>query len=278
VARWLRQHELRVCLLSRGYGSIDGAPNDEALVLEQLCPDVPHLQGADRVALARVAHEELDSQILLLDDAFQHRRLHRDLDIVLIDATNPWGYGRMLPRGLLREPRSALRRAHVIVLTRTDAVSPETRDRIRHEIQQAAPALPVLEVAFAPETLISASSQSQRLESLTGQRVAAFCGLGNPAAFRQTVEQCGAEIIAFREFPDHHPYTRDDVDSLRRWADEAHVPMVVTSQKDLVKLGLDRLGPPLWAVQIESRFITDPAPLDRLLRKAAGLDACPPAS
>ena len=96
--------------------------NDEALVLEENLPDVPHLQGADRVALAQAAVEELESEMLVLDDGFQHRRLCRDLDLVLIDATEPWGHGRLLPRGLLREPPSGLRRADVVVLTRCDQV------------------------------------------------------------------------------------------------------------------------------------------------------------
>src|SRR5439155_5732768 len=90
------------------------------LVLEENLPDVPHLQGADRVALAAAAVEELESEILVLDDGFQHRRLHRNLDIVLIDATCPWGHGYLLPRGLLREPIGSLKRAHAAVLTRCD--------------------------------------------------------------------------------------------------------------------------------------------------------------
>src|SRR5262249_43603746 len=100
VARYYRERNLRVAILSRGYGSSDG-PNDEARVLEENLPDVPHLQGADRVALAEIAVEELDSELLILDDGFQHRRLARDLDMVLIDATQPWGHDFLLPRGLL---------------------------------------------------------------------------------------------------------------------------------------------------------------------------------
>src|SRR5262249_14336937 len=111
VARYYREHDLRVAILSRGYGGSSRPPtpssgrNDEARVLEENLPDVPHLQGADRVALATVAVEELDSEVLVLDDGFQHRRLARNLDVVLVDTTVPWGYGYLLPRGLLREPR-----------------------------------------------------------------------------------------------------------------------------------------------------------------------------
>src|SRR5205814_10366878 len=92
----------------------------EALGLEDNLPDVPHLQGADRVALAAAAVEELEAELLILDDGFQHRRLARDLDVVLLDATDPFGQGRLFPRGLLREPPSSLRRADAVVLTRRD--------------------------------------------------------------------------------------------------------------------------------------------------------------
>src|SRR5690606_6118545 len=109
VARYLRGLDLRVVLLSRGYGAPDGALNDEALELEQRLPDVPHVQQPDRVAAVNLAAEEFASQIAVLDDGFQHRRLARDLDIVLLDALQPFGYGHLLPRGLLREPLKGLR-------------------------------------------------------------------------------------------------------------------------------------------------------------------------
>src|SRR5207244_2544053 len=119
VCRFYRGLDLLVAILSRGYGAEHG-PNDEALVLEEDLPDVPHLQGADRVALARVAVEELESEVLVLDDGFQHRRLGRDLDIVLLDALEPFGLGRLFPPGLLREPVGSLRRAGVVVLSGAD--------------------------------------------------------------------------------------------------------------------------------------------------------------
>ncbi|HWA99925.1 MAG TPA: tetraacyldisaccharide 4'-kinase, partial [Pirellulales bacterium] len=104
IARWLRAHELRVTIVSRGYAAEAGARNDEALELEQRLPDVPHVQNADRAAAARMAIEEFEAQVIVLDDGFQHRRLARDLDIVLLDAADPWGSGYVFPRGMLREP------------------------------------------------------------------------------------------------------------------------------------------------------------------------------
>ncbi len=131
MARHLRGKQLRVAILSRGYGATDGAKNDEALELEQALPDVPHLQSPDRVGIAEMAVEELASQILLLDDGFQHRRLGRELDVVLLDATQPFGYDHVFPRGTLREPASGLRRAAVVCLSRADLVEPSRRAAIQ---------------------------------------------------------------------------------------------------------------------------------------------------
>src|SRR5207245_557519 len=114
---------------------------------EENLPDVPHLQGPDRVALARAAVEELESEVLVLDDGFQHRRLARDLDVVLIDATNPWGHGHLFPRGLLRESPRGLKRAGVVVLTRCDQVSVEQRVRLREEVRRLAPHAPLIETS-----------------------------------------------------------------------------------------------------------------------------------
>ena len=128
LARWFRSHDVRVAIVSRGYGAVDGGQNDEARELEEKLPDVPHLQDPNRAAAARVAIDELATQLIVLDDGFQHRRLGRDLDIILIDAVEPFGYDRVFPRGMLREPLSGLRRADVIGLTRADVVN-ETRRR-----------------------------------------------------------------------------------------------------------------------------------------------------
>src|SRR5947209_3482800 len=159
VARFFRRMELSVAILSRGYGAEHG-PNDEALVLEENLPDVPHLQGADRVTLARTAVEELESEVLVLDDGFQHRRLARDLDIVLIDATNPWGHGYLLPRGLLRESPRGLKRAGVVMLTRCDQVSGDEVKRIRERVGQLAPQAAVVETIHRPAGLVNGEREA----------------------------------------------------------------------------------------------------------------------
>jgi tetraacyldisaccharide 4'-kinase len=249
VARTLSAQGLAVAIVSRGYGSTAGR-NDEALVLEENVPDVPHLQGADRVAVARTCVEELESDLIVLDDGFQHRRLHRDLDIVLLDATNPWGFGHVCPRGLLREPRSGLRRAGLIVLTRCDQVSATALADLRQSVAGVAP---VVETTHAPLELVqSPPGACADLGVIRNTPVAAFCGLGNPAAFRRTLADGGADVRRWREFPDHHAYTRADVLDLDRWAQALPANgLVLTTQKDLVKLRLPELGGrPLWAVRI----------------------------
>jgi tetraacyldisaccharide 4'-kinase len=249
VARYYREQDLRVAVISRGYGG-EGGRNDEALVLEENLPDVPHLQGADRVRWACAAVEELDSEVLVLDDGFQHRRLARDLDLVLLDATDPWGQGRLLPRGLLREPASGLRRAGVILLTRCDQASDLAG--LRRQVERTAPGVPVVETTHRPLDLVDGEETIVPLESLRERPVAAFCGLGNPEAFRRTLLDLGADLRAFRAFADHHPYNRDDVEELHRWAEDlAADGVVVTTQKDLVKLRLPRLGGrPLTALRV----------------------------
>ena len=268
VARWFRQHDRRVAILSRGYGSQQGQ-NDEALVLEDNLPDVPHLQGPDRIALAQIAVEELESEVLILDDGFQHRRLARDLDIVLLDATAPWGHGYLFPRGLLRESPASLRRAGLIMMTRCDQVDAGKREQIRSRLARLAPDVPLVETTHRPVALVNADRQEQRLDILRQQPVVAFCGIGNPEAFRRTLADLGVTLAGFRTFPDHHAYSRQDIEELRGWIRE-HGPqgVAVTTQKDLVKIRLSRLGDrPLWALRIQMHLNEEQEKLDQQLRR-----------
>jgi tetraacyldisaccharide 4'-kinase len=242
LARFYRDQDVRVAILSRGYGS-SGGRNDEALVLEENLPDVPHLQGPDRVALAATAVEELEAELLILDDGFQHRRLARDLDVVLLDATDPFGHDRLFPRGLLREPASSLRRADGVLLTRCDQVPDPTVKELTDRARRLAPGRPVVATTHGPVAWIQHDHPDRPADALRDRPVAAFCGIGNPEAFRNTLRGVGADPAAFRAFPDHHAYTRADVNELRTWARQQPVDAaLVTTQKDLVKLRIDRLG------------------------------------
>jgi tetraacyldisaccharide 4'-kinase len=255
TARWLRERGVRVAIVSRGYGAEAGARNDEALELELQLPDVPHVQDRDRVAAARVAVEELDCQLILLDDGFQHRRLHRDLDVVLLDATEPFGFGHVFPRGTLREPLSGLARADVVVLSRADLAEPRERGQLRQEVARYAPGAAWCEAVHAPRHLVDRDGNASPLDVLPETRAAAFCGIGNPPAFWRTLEALGCHPVAQREFPDHYLYQREDIADLTQWAAEHRAQLAVCTRKDLVKLRLLQLGNiPLRAVAIEQSF------------------------
>ena len=265
IARWYRARGLRVAILSRGYGDSSGL-NDEGRVLEENLPDVPHLQGPDRVALARVAVDELESEALVLDDGFQHRRLARDLDVVLLDALDPFGLGRIFPRGLLREPIGSLRRAGVVVLSRADLVDQATRRAIVGRAERQAGPLRWALARHAPLDLVDASGKTTPLASATGPKVVAFCGLGNPEGFRRTLLGLGVDLVGFRAFPDHHPYRAGDVADLAGWARGLGAGLALTTQKDSVKLRADGLGPiPLRALRIGLEVMDDSGTLEAAL-------------
>ena len=257
IARYLRRRDLRVAILSRGYATTEGAKNDEALELEQALPDVPHLQSPNRVAIAQAATRELDSQVVVLDDGFQHRKLGRDLDIVLLDATEPFGFDHVFPRGTLREPVSELRRAGVACLSRADLVDARAREAIQCRVAKLAPNAAWCEVSHAPRTLLNSLGETKSLTELSGTRVFGFCGIGNPAAFRRTLEAAGAEVAGWREFPDHHAYAAGDVAELQTAIADSGARLAVCTQKDLVKLRIPALADaPLWSVVVEIGFLS----------------------
>ncbi|RIK82758.1 MAG: tetraacyldisaccharide 4'-kinase [Planctomycetota bacterium] len=256
LSRRLREQGARVAILSRGYGAEQGGLNDEALELELALADVPHLQNPDRAASAEIAVEELASQILVLDDAFQHRRLARDLDIVLLDASEPFGFGYLLPRGLLREPLAALARADVVVLSRADMIDAAARQAIRRRVESLAPRSLWCEVVHRPAGLTDSQGGAYPLSELQDKRVAAFCGIGNPAGFRHTLSALGCRLVGWREFPDHHDYDRHDVERLAHDLRQSGAELAVCTRKDLVKLRTGSLGGvPLRALAVELQFL-----------------------
>lgn len=255
LANWFRDAGAKVGLLSRGYKSLDSSANDEKLVLDQLCPGVPQWLSPDRILSAKRAVVD-GCNLLILDDAFQHRRVHRDLDLVLIDATNPWGYGHCLPRGLLREPIANVERADLVIVTRVDQVSAEELTAIRAELVRRNHIGTVIEVSFRPCQLINSASQVRPLSEVAGQRVFGFCGIGNPGSFERTLRQLGSDVVGFESFPDHHHFTPDDLARLGEQAESANACLLLTTQKDLVKIHETELGNrPLCAVQIGTEIV-----------------------
>jgi tetraacyldisaccharide 4'-kinase len=225
-------------IISRGYRSVDGKANDEKKVLSLLCPDVPHEQNPNRVAGAESILKEHSLDALVMDDGFQHRRLYRNLDVVLIDATNPFGYGHLLPRGLLREPVASVRRASAILITRSDLVDETTLSTIERTLLQYAPRLHnnVFRVVFRPTGFVSPPGQRSELSASVVQPVFLVSGIGNPDAFALTCQRAGLRIAGTQWFQDHHAYTEGDLRAVVVEAKRLGASQIVTTLKDLVKL------------------------------------------
>lgn len=283
---WLARHLAglgrRPGIVSRGYGAgADGAPNDEALMLRSSLPDVPHEQDPDRVAAAaRLEAQGVD--VILVDDGFQHRRLARDLDIVLMDTQRPFGLPApegggepvraFLPRGLMREPLSALRRADVCVLTR--AGEDVDVSALVSLIRRHAPDLPVVRSTHAPVGLSDfASGEAMDLDTLRGQTVDLVSGIGNPGAFEATARSLGATVRRHAAFPDHHRFQPGE---LGRLGDGV---LALTTAKDAARLrALPDVTPPPSLAVLEVELVLGEgaaaleAALEAVMTGAVGAD------
>jgi len=243
-------------LISRGYGKGTHEGNDEFMEMSHRFPTVPHLQNKDRVKVIQKLLQTEQVDVIILDDAFQHRRVARNVDIVLLDATSPFGFGHIFPRGTLRESLKGLQRADIVLLTRSNLADEVKRQNIRQQVLAINPNVIWGETVHVPTSLVPLESfGNEPIESIRGQSVLAFCGIGNPAAFRNTLEQCGVRIATLLPFPDHYRYTADDVRKLVRTAKELGTNLILCTMKDLVKLQCPEFaGLSLRAVSIEIQF------------------------
>ena len=286
-------------VLMRGYGAAaPGEPHAEARELARaLGGGVPVLCNPDRVAgAARAAEQGCDA--VVLDDGFQHRRLARDLDIVLIDATDPFGGGHYLPWGRLLETPEALARAGVLVITRPDLVPAETLERLRARLKQLAPRAGLSVARQTPKTLRrlfarepeqSAADLHVRsggcprpptseaewpVSDLQGKPIVAVCGIGNPEAFFEQLARLGADVRVKLPFRDHCRYREASLNELRAAAEGAQAEWVVTTEKDAVKLEpLIASAPqalPVWALGIETEVVHGGDALWRRVEQALG--------
>ena len=256
LARLLRNKGLRVAILTRGYKAGPGLA-DEPAELAAASEGAAVIINPDRVAGATDAIRNHGAQVLLMDDGFQHRRLARDLDTLAVDATQPFGFNRLLPAGLLREPLSGLKRAGAVVITRSDQVSGEALSRIEDRVRAVNPALVVARAVHAPTELHLYDGSQTGTASLREHRVFAFCGLGNPDAFSRTVAACAGELAGSLAFDDHHAYTKPCLERIYRDAQSQGADLLVTSSKDWSKITplIDAPPPvPLAYLPVEMRF------------------------
>ena len=268
IARWLQGRGRRVAILSRGYrgqaertGAVvsEGAgpllsaeaAGDEPFLLARQLPGICVLVGKDRRKTGRIALERLGADALVLDDSFQYWRLRKSREILLVDCLSPFGGGRLLPQGRLREPLSGARRAHAIWLTHCDLAGPKATAAIRQVMPRLAPGRPILETIHRPTALRHLEGNGLApLSLLRGKRLAALSSIGNPAAFELTLAQAGAEVIHPLRFPDHHRYLPAELEELQsRLAGQ--VDALVTTEKDAVRLPANAFRLPAWVVQVE---------------------------
>jgi tetraacyldisaccharide 4'-kinase len=248
LARRFEARGLRVAVVSRGYGKSVSGVDDEAFDAGI------RLTGSDRPALVRRAFAECRADVVVLDDGFQDLRLRRDLDIAMVDASAPFGNGRLFPRGILREPPSALRRADLIVASRADMLNAGDLALLRRHLAAVSGGRPVAAAVHRPRATRVLSGDAAP-DSLGGRRVLAFCGLGNPAGFEATVRAQGASVAAFRPFPDHHPYSKTELDGLEAEGRELDVEGLLTTEKDAARLPGRPWTLPVWVLGVDLEIV-----------------------
>ena len=270
---WLLAEGRRVAVLSRGYKRESGAPyclvsdgvrllaepseaGDEPFLIARRCPTAIVAVGADRAALGRWVLAKQPVDCMILDDGFQHLALSRDVDVVLLDATDAPGLDAMVPAGRLREPLAGLGRAAALVVTRAD--SKDGVEAVRRRLKAAhLPFADVLEIRFKAESLVAVSAKTmQPLEWCRGTKTWLVSGIGNSESFRRSVESLGVKLIGETVFGDHHRYHEDEVSRVRAEALAAGADIVVTTEKDAGKLE-PFLTPDdsWWALRIRAEVI-----------------------
>lgn len=288
ICRLLLDLGHRPAIVSRGYGGKRGKGTliasegrglvladpaqcgDEPYLLARHLPQVPVVVGVNRVEAARVAVERLGATCLVMDDGFQHLRLARDADIVVLDAQNPFGNGSVLPRGMLREPPQALQDADLVVLTRANGMDKTQRAAL---MGPYCPGVPVLAAAHQHKGLREWPEGPERdVCALSGRKILAFAGIGKPEAFFADLERLGANLVESAAFPDHHAYARADLDVLLKRARLANADLLVTTEKDAVRLTpFLPLALPLCVLGLRLGFSPEDAEtLGRLVATVAG--------
>jgi len=286
VAETLFRAGATVAILSRGYGrrsredtvlvsdrervlSDPSRAGDEPVLLARRLPGVPVIVGADRARSGRIAIERFGATVLVLDDAFQNRRLAKDLEIVAVDGRRPFGNGRMIPAGPLRMPKAEIARAGAIVITKLG--SEDDPEPVKRELQALAPRARVFEgrtVAVEFRDLLT--DKALPLDYMRRRRVAAMCGIAEPLALAKLLSEEGLEVAQTFPFADHHAYSEDDV---RRVRETAHaIEAVVTTEKDAVKIDPAwARGEPALLALVTRTEIDDEVAFTAMLREAAGL-------
>lgn len=296
LVRALRESGLRVVILSRGHGrtneSVDPVmivsdlravrvdnpewAGDEPLHLAKSLPGTPVVVARNRRDSGDMAVAQFQPDVIVLDDGMQYWQLYRDIEICLLDSRQPFGNGWVLPRGPLREPVSHLSKADIVVLTRADQASPDKVETLTQNIKVRNPEAWVTQCSHVPVCWLSTDGQQGALAEMKGLSVLAVTAIADAEQFFQTLRTLGLNVVREVKFQDHHSYTKEDIDSLIASPEMSAVHVVVTTEKDMVKLGHQwpKSATPLAALRIETRPVDHDALieaiLDRIVRRNRG--------
>lgn len=290
IAIYLRNKGKRVVILSRGY-RLKTTPkikdnihnpkgkrpyNDESLMLHENLVDIPNILGKDRVASGQRALIEYKADCLILDDGFQHLRLNRSLDIVVINSLNPFGQGRIIPNGSLREPLKGLKRADLFIISHCNLCPPDGLEALKNRLVQMHCATHIVETIHHPIHLENLRDFSiLPIEWLSGRRIYAFCGIGNPESFSRCLAHSGAYLVKLNSFRDHHFYQEDELRTIIKEAGYLRADAIVTTQKDKTKIleaitteNIEPYKIPIFAMKVVIKIVKGKEDLEELIDKA----------
>jgi tetraacyldisaccharide 4'-kinase len=279
ICRFLQNKNVPCAILTRGYkthtkkrGTSDEGREmrDEPAILAESCPQAKIIVNPNRVEAAAEAVDKFGAKVLIMDDGFQHRRLHRDLDIVTIDATCPFGYGKVLPAGLLREPVASLNRTDAAVLTRCDQISESELSRIEKKLQLINPDMVIAKSIHNPICAKTLTGEKITIEQLKDKKIFAFCGIGNPDAFLNTIRNTGANLVGSKIYNDHHRYTDSDVDDIHGQANRLGADLILSTQKDHTQYAIrnTQYEIPFAYLAVEIKFTSGEDKLKQLIEDA----------
>ncbi len=259
IAEIMSKRGYKVVILNRGYRShwdkhigvvSDGKQismtayeaGDEAYLMAKTLPNIPVIIGKNRAVTGKYAVEHFQAEVIVMDDGYQHWRLARDLDIVLVDTITMFGNGNVLPRGILREPLKNLNRADLFIFTKTDQSSVMNKILLRETLDRYNSKAPVAESIHKPQNFVEIgdwynnAGKQISLESLQGKQVIVFSAIGNPVSFEQTVVSMGVTLLEAVRYPDHHDYGMSEMQYISDRAKELNAVAVITTAKDAVKI------------------------------------------
>ncbi len=272
LCKFLQQKGIPCAVLTRGYKTHTQTrvTIDEPVILAESCPDAKIIVNPNRVEAAAEAVNKFGAKVLIMDDGFQHRRLHRDLDIVTIDGTCPFGYGKLLPAGLLREPVASLKRADAAVVTRCDQISESELSQIEKKLQLINPDMVIARSIHNPICAKSVIDEEITIEQLRSRKIFAFCGIGNPGTFLNTIKSTGANLVGSKIYNDHYHYTDSDIDDIHGQANRLEADLILSTQKDHTQYAIHNMQYeiPFAYLVIELKFLTGEDKLKELIGDA----------